>query len=117
MCIRDSLRAASFLIADGVIPSNDGRGYVLRRIIRRALRHAYKLEMKDPILSQLVTTLEEQMGETYPLLIKNSEFENYIYHIEWMISELLIFTKFSHLLSKSLKSSLKVAPLFCACSK
>jgi len=56
-----------------VIPSNDGRGYVLRRIIRRALRHAYKLEMKDPILSQLVTTLEDQMGETYPLLIKNSE--------------------------------------------
>ena len=71
--IADHLRAASFLIPDGVIPSNDGRGYVLRRIIRRALRHAYKLEMKDPILSQLVTTLEDQMGETYPLLIKNSE--------------------------------------------
>ena len=71
--IADHLRAASFLIADGVIPSNDGRGYVLRRIIRRALRHAYKLEMKDPILSQLVSTLEDQMGETYPLLIKNSE--------------------------------------------
>ena len=71
--IADHLRAASFLIADGVIPSNDGRGYVLRRIIRRALRHSYKLEMKDPILSQLVSTLEDQMGETYPLLIKNSE--------------------------------------------
>ena len=71
--IADHLRAASFLIADGVIPSNDGRGYVLRRIIRRALRHAHKLQMKDPILSKLVSTLEDQMGETYPLLIKNSE--------------------------------------------
>ena len=46
-----------------------------------------------------------------------SNFENYIYHIDWIISELLIFTEFSHLLSKSLKSSLKIAPLFCACSK
>ena len=71
--IADHLRAASFLIADGVIPSNDGRGYVLRRIIRRALRHAHKLQMKDPILSKLVSTLEDQMGETYPLLLKNSE--------------------------------------------
>ena len=71
--IADHLRAASFLIADGVIPSNDGRGYVLRRIIRRALRHAHKLKVKDPILPKLVSTLEDQMGETYPLLIKNSE--------------------------------------------
>jgi alanyl-tRNA synthetase len=71
--IADHLRAASFLIADGVIPSNEGRGYVLRRIIRRALRHSHKLEMKDPILSKLVPVLEEQMSEAHPVLTKNSE--------------------------------------------
>jgi alanyl-tRNA synthetase len=69
----DHMRAGAFLIADGVIPSNEGRGYVLRRIIRRALRHAYKLGMKDPILSQLVPVLEDQMGDAYPLLKKNSD--------------------------------------------
>lgn len=71
--IADHLRACAFLIADGVIPSNEGRGYVLRRIIRRALRHAHKLGMKDPILSQLVPVLEDQMGNAYPLLRKNSD--------------------------------------------
>ena len=71
--IADHMRAGAFLIADGVIPSNEGRGYVLRRIIRRALRHAYKLGMKDPILSQLVPVLEDQMGDAYPLLKKNSD--------------------------------------------
>ena len=71
--IADHLRACAFLIADGVIPSNEGRGYVLRRIIRRALRHAHKLGMKDPILSKLVPVLEDQMGNAYPLLRKNSD--------------------------------------------
>ena len=71
--LADHTRAASFLIADGVIPSNEGRGYVLRRIIRRALRHAHKLEMTDPILSELVTVLKEQMGEAHPVLSKNFE--------------------------------------------
>ena len=71
--IADHLRAGVFLIADGVVPSNEGRGYVLRRIIRRALRHAYKLGMKELILSKLVPVLEKKMGEAYPLLIKNSD--------------------------------------------
>ena len=71
--IADHLRSSSFLIADGVVPSNEGRGYVLRRIIRRALRHAYKLEMSEPPLSKLAPLLEEVMGEEYPVLKKNSE--------------------------------------------
>ena len=71
--ISDHLRASSFLIADGVVPSNEGRGYVLRRIIRRGLRHAHKLGMKDGILSKLAHILEEKMGIAYPLLVKNSD--------------------------------------------
>ncbi len=71
--IADHLRAASFLIADGVIPSNEGRGYVLRRIIRRALRHAHKLGMNEPILSSLVPVLEKRMSEAHPVLTKNLE--------------------------------------------
>ena len=59
----------------------------------------------------------KQLGKKIGFPTANIDIKNYIYHIEWIISELLIFTKFSHLLSKSLKSSLKVAPLFCACSK
>jgi len=66
--IADHLRATSFLIADGVLPSNDGRGYVLRRIMRRAMRHAHLLGTKDPLMYRLVPTLVAEMGQAYPEL-------------------------------------------------
>jgi len=71
--IADHLRASSFLIADGIVPSNEGRGYVLRRIIRRALRHADKLGMKGTLLASMVPTLIEEMGDAHPLLKKESK--------------------------------------------
>ena len=66
--IADHLRSTSFLIADGVLPSNDGRGYVLRRIMRRAMRHAHLLGAKDPVMHRLVPALVQQMGLAYPEL-------------------------------------------------
>jgi alanyl-tRNA synthetase len=66
--IADHIRACAFLITDGVIPSNEGRGYVLRRIIRRALRHGYKLGQTKPFFHKLVADLDLQMGEAYPEL-------------------------------------------------
>ena len=66
--IADHLRSTSFLIADGVMPSNEGRGYVLRRIMRRAMRHAHLLGAKDPVMHQLVPALVTQMGDAYPEL-------------------------------------------------
>lgn len=66
--IADHLRSTSFLLADGVMPSNDGRGYVLRRIMRRAMRHAHLLGVKDPLMHQLVPALVSQMGAAYPEL-------------------------------------------------
>jgi alanyl-tRNA synthetase len=71
--IADHIRSCSFLICDGVIPSNEGRGYVLRRIIRRAVRHGNKLGATDVFFYKLVTALESQMGEAYPELSANRE--------------------------------------------
>ncbi len=68
--IADHLRASSFLIADGVLPSNEGRGYVLRRIMRRAMRHAQLLGAKDPLMHRLVWALVREMGQAYPELVR-----------------------------------------------
>jgi alanyl-tRNA synthetase len=66
--IADHIRACSFLVVDGVIPANEGRGYVLRRIVRRAIRHGYKLEQKQPFFHRLVDDLDKAMGDAYPEL-------------------------------------------------
>ena len=72
--IADHIRACSFLIVDGVLPSNEGRGYVLRRIIRRALRHGWMLGQKQPFFHRMVTALVEVMGDAYPELAAKHEF-------------------------------------------
>jgi len=71
--IADHIRATSFLISDGVIPSNEGRGYVQRRIIRRAIRHGYKLGQKTPFFHKLVPDLVKMMGEAYPNLASQAQ--------------------------------------------
>ena len=93
--IADHLRSTSFLIADGVMPSNEGRGYVLRRIMRRAMRHAHLLGAKDPIMHQLVSSLVGQMGAAYPELGLAKE----------LIEETLLNeeTKFKQTLERGLK--------------
>ena len=68
--IADHIRACSFLVVDGVLPSNEGRGYVLRRIIRRAIRHGYKLGIKDTFFYKLVPVLEREMGTAFPELTR-----------------------------------------------
>ena len=93
--IADHLRSTSFLIADGVMPSNEGRGYVLRRIMRRAMRHAHLLGAKDPAMHQLVSSLVRQMGAAYPELGSAKE----------LIEETLLNeeTKFKQTLERGLK--------------
>ena len=68
--IADHLRASSFLVADGVLPANEGRGYVLRRIMRRAMRHAHILGAKEPLMHRLVPSLIAEMGVTFPELVR-----------------------------------------------
>ncbi len=71
--ITDHLRSCSFLIVDGVVPGNEGRGYVLRRIIRRAVRHAHKLGASEPVFYKLVQSLVREMGEAYPELVEKQQ--------------------------------------------
>jgi alanyl-tRNA synthetase len=71
--IADHIRSCAFLVVDGVVPSNEGRGYVLRRIIRRAIRHGHKLGMEEPFFHQLVLPLEREMGGAYPELGERRE--------------------------------------------
>jgi alanyl-tRNA synthetase len=80
--IADHIRSCSFLIADGIMPSNEGRGYVLRRIIRRAVRHGHKLEASGDFFYKVVASLATQMGEAYPELIQQQAIIEKILRIE-----------------------------------
>jgi alanyl-tRNA synthetase len=80
--IADHIRACSFLIVDGVVPGNEGRGYVLRRIIRRAIRHGYKLGQEEPFFHALVPALVAQMGEAYPELAKRADYASHVLNQE-----------------------------------
>jgi len=71
--IADHIRSCTFLVVDGVVPSNEGRGYVLRRIIRRAIRHGYKLGIQETFFYKLVAVLEKEMGAAYPELVRNRQ--------------------------------------------
>src|SRR5690606_9330067 len=71
--VADHLRTMSFLIAEGVLPSNEGRGYVLRRIMRRAMRHATLLGTNEPVIHKLVPALVREMGQAYPELSRGEE--------------------------------------------
>jgi alanyl-tRNA synthetase len=79
--IADHIRACSFLIVDGVLPSNEGRGYVLRRIIRRAIRHGYQLGIREPFFFKLVAPLEREMGAAYPELTRGRQ------HVERVLEQ------------------------------
>ena len=71
--VADHLRSCAFLITDGVLPSNEGRGYVLRRILRRAIRHGNKLGATEPFFAKLVPALVKEMGDAYPELVKQQD--------------------------------------------
>jgi alanyl-tRNA synthetase len=92
--VADHLRSSAFLMADGVLPSNEGRGYVLRRIMRRAMRHAHLMGAREPLLHRLVPTLVRQMGSAYPELQR----------AEAMVAEILLLeeTRFRALLERGL---------------
>jgi alanyl-tRNA synthetase len=92
--IADHLRAGAFLIADGVLPSNEGRGYVLRRILRRAMRHATMMGAREPVMHRLVPALVRQMGAAYPELVR----------AEKLIIETLLLeeTRFKQMLERGL---------------
>ena len=105
--IADHIRACSFLIADGVMPSNDGRGYVLRRIIRRAIRHGYKLGQKGLFFHRLVTDLVAEMGDAYPeLRAKQALIEDELKKEEIKFAETL--DKGMALLEEALKDGVQV---------
>jgi len=88
--VADHIRSCSFLLSDGVVPSNEGRGYVLRRIIRRAIRHGNKLGLKEPFFYKLVEVLEQEMGDAYPELSKTrSNIERMLLGEEERFSETL----------------------------
>ena len=93
--IADHLRSTSFLMADGVLPSNEGRGYVLRRIMRRAMRHAHLLGAAEPLMHRLVPSLVTEMGQAYPELVRGQA----------LIEEVLLReeTQFRRTLAKGLK--------------
>ncbi|NRB10689.1 MAG: alanine--tRNA ligase [Rickettsiaceae bacterium] len=93
--IADHLRSSAFLIADGVMPSNEGRGYVLRRIMRRAMRHAHQLGAKEPLIYKLLPKLVDLFGHTYPEIARGEEFITSILKQEEM--------QFKTTLSKGLK--------------
>ena len=80
--IADHIRSCSFLIVDGVLPSNEGRGYVLRRIIRRAARHGHQLGCSEPFFYRLVAALDQQMGDAYPELRQHREHVERVLHKE-----------------------------------
>jgi len=80
--IADHLRSMSFLIAEGVLPSNEGRGYVLRRIMRRAMRHATLLGSSEPVIHRLVPTLIREMGQAYPELVRGEDMIAETVHLE-----------------------------------
>ncbi len=80
--IADHLRSTAFLMADGVLPSNEGRGYVLRRIMRRAMRHAHMMGCADPLLHRLVPALVKQMGQPFPELVRAEALITETLHLE-----------------------------------